>query len=84
MGNTPNKINGVSDDASIANEFMKHFGSVYFDSSLDDVAKAEYLNVSEDNQSLRNQETNIELVNVELIYKCIRDLKLGKASGPDG
>jgi exonuclease III len=84
MGNTPNKINGVSDDASIANEFMKHFGSVYFDSSLDDVAKAEYLNVSEDNQSSRNQETNIELVNVELIDKCIRGLKLGKASGPDG
>jgi len=28
--------------------------------------------------------TNIGLVNVELIDRCIRGLKLGKASGPDG
>jgi len=38
LGNLPSEVNGASDDTSIANEFMKHFGSVYFDSNLDDKA----------------------------------------------
>jgi hypothetical protein len=84
MGNLPNNINGVSDDTAIANEFMKHFGEVYYDSNLDVISKAEYLNDIDDDQLVKSTETNIELVNVELFDKCLRGLKLGKASGPDG
>ena len=84
MGNLPNNVNGVSDDTAIANEFMKHFGSVYYDSNLDVISKAEYLNELDDDQLVTSPETNIELVNVELVDKCLRGLKLGKASGPDG
>ena len=83
MGNLPNKVNDVSNDTSIANEFIKYFGSVYYDSNLDDDAKAEYLDIVEDKQVVTYPETNIELID-ELIDKCIRCLKLGKASGPDG
>jgi len=84
LGNLPNKVNGASDDTSIADEFMKHFGSVYFDFNLDDEAKVEYFDIVNDNQFALSPETNIDLVNVKLIDKCIRCLKLGKASGPDG
>jgi hypothetical protein len=36
------------------------------------------------NQLVTSPETNIELINVELVDKCLRGLKLGIASGPDG
>lgn len=84
MGNLLNNVNGVSDDTAIANEFMKHFGSVYNDSNLDVISKAVYLNEFDDDQLVTSPETNIELVNVEMVDKCLRGLKLGKASGPDG
>jgi len=84
MCDVPIKINGVVDDTSIANEFMKYFGSVYYDSGLDDDAKEEYLNIVEEDQFVLSPETKVDMVNVELIDKCIRSLKLGKASGPDG
>ena len=42
------------------------------------------MNELDDDQLVTSPETNIELVNVELVDKCLRGLKLGKASGPDG
>jgi len=66
LGNLPNKVYGASDETFIANEFMKHFGSVYFDSNLEDEARVEYSNIVNDNQFAISPETNIDLVNVEL------------------
>ena len=70
MCDVPTRINGVVDDTSVANEFMIQFGSVCFDSSLENEAK-EHLNIVKDNQIDISPETNIDVVNVELIDKCI-------------
>jgi len=51
---------------------------------LDEAAKVEYDIACIDKSVSSSPETNIGLVNVELIDKSIRGLKLGKVSGPDG
>jgi len=36
MGNMPQEVNGATDNVAIAIEFAKNFGSVYYDSNLDE------------------------------------------------
>jgi len=80
----PQQVNGATDNFAIAMEFAKYFGSVYDDSNLHEAARVEYDIAWNDMSVSTSPETNIGLVNVELIDKCLRGLKLGKASGPDG
>ena len=77
-------INGHINDVDVANEFAAHFKRV-FSSSGDDVAYSEFVRkradyISDDAQSSFEC---IDKVTVELIDKCVKDLKTGKACGPD-
>ena len=78
-------VNGVHDDVGIANEFANYFASVYHTSDKDIAAVSDF-NVLQ-NKCKREllHSINVEsLINVELVDKCIHELKLGKAHGPNG
>jgi len=77
-------INGHINDVDIANEFAAHFKRVFTSCGDDEVygdfvrKRADY--ISDDVQSSFEC---IDKVTVELIDKCVKDLKIGKACGPD-
>ena len=78
-------INGSNKDLDVANGFADHFKAFCSNSNYVTEAKSEFeallTSVSCDNfdaDKLRS------LVSVESMDKCIKKLKLGKASGPDG
>src|SRR5688572_9001979 len=79
-------INGTNDGVSVANEFASHFESVYCDSSSNAEARDDfgslYSNIYTSQSNTLNNITP-DLITVELVDKCIRKLKLGRASGPD-
>ena len=87
MYNKPQYINGVSGNAKIANEFARYFNSVYYDSHLDLEGKSSFVDANNDAQLESNSlaESYVyDMIDVELIDKCLRNMKRGKASGPDG
>ena len=76
-------INGHVKDEEIANEFASYFRSVFYNSDDDVNSKMSYCN---DRDSVANKgyySECIDDISVEVVDRCIRDLKLGKACGPD-
>ena len=78
-------INGSNKDVDIENAFAAQFSSVYC--SSDDAADAkkelEALLSGANNDDF-SKERLCELINVESVDRCMQNLKLGKALGPDG
>ena len=81
------KINGLNSNKLIAEEFAENFSQVYNGASHGQLnTKSEvYTNKPDSSSSFSNKSNNFDqsAISFELIDKCIRDLKLGKASGPD-
>ena len=74
-------VNSSNKPADVAEAFASHFSSVYTNS---DDAKSEFDDICRGSSSHELSCDDVfRIVNVELIDKCIRKLKLGKASGPD-
>ena len=77
-------LNGSNDPIQVANSFASHFKTIYYDSSTNCEARDEYDNlVSGISLDQVNNDVSPYLINVEIVDKCIRKLKLGKACGPD-
>jgi len=76
-------INGHVKDEEIANDFASHFRSVFYNSDDDVNSNMSYYNYRD---SVANKGSTSECnddISVEVVDRCIRDLKLGKACGPD-
>jgi len=77
-------INGSNDSSNVANAFANHFSKVYQKASPDVSDKTD---IQELLDGYKGEEYNAfelcDLINVELVDKCIRRLKSGKACGPD-
>jgi exonuclease III len=73
-------INGSVNDQQIADAFAVHFSDVFTAIPSD---KYETSNTIIDNRSLLAPD-DANIINYELLDICIRNLKCGKASGPDG
>lgn len=84
--NKPLHINGIQGNEEIANEFSKFFNGNFVDSSADSDARKEFVHLCENIGQFTPvcDSTALQHINVEVIDKCLRGLKLGKASGPDG
>jgi len=78
-------INGCTSDDGIANAFADHFAKVYYNSHVDCTVKDRYQCVRDKCKQVDDKRIGgcIDGVSVELIDKCIRDMKKGKACGPD-
>jgi hypothetical protein len=76
-------INDSNDEVNVANAFADHFQSVYYDSSTNRGAKLEFEQMMANLAPACSASRISSLFTVELVDKCIRKLKLGKASGPD-
>ena len=78
-------INGSNNERVVSNAFVNHFSSIYSTSYNDLDAKRDFdvlcASIADDNSNKANL---ISIVNVESVDRCIRKLKLGKASGPGG
>jgi len=78
-------INGYTDDVGIANEYAKHFSSVYYCSS-DDCESAKNF---PHNTEVRISDSGmldykcLNNMTVELIDLCLSNMRKGKACGPD-
>ena len=78
-------VNGVHNDVGIANEFAKYFASVYYSSDVVSDAVSDFNALQSQLKLELTHNINVDcLINVESVDKCIHELKLGKASGPDG
>jgi len=78
-------IDGHSDDGEIAQVFADKFRSVYYDSACTGCVTQEY---ADEFQKVLNSkgveyEHCMSRIDVALVDECIRDLKRGKATGPD-
>jgi hypothetical protein len=73
-------INGSVNDQQIAESFAVHFAEV-FTAAPSDKYETSYTCIG--NCSVRNPD-DANIINYELLDSCIRNLKCGKASGPDG
>ena len=74
-------INGCNDGTTVANAFAKHFSLVYQNASVSDDSEIEFLLDSlPDDRCVNGM---VDLVTVELVEKCVHQLQLGKACGPD-
>jgi hypothetical protein len=82
--NQPQHINGKADNIDLANEFAHHFGEVYFDSNLDTEAHNEFSNEYLVVEQLQPGVIDVGVIDVELVDKCLHNIKMGKACGPDG
>jgi hypothetical protein len=78
-------LNGCSDDADVANIFADYFSMVYYDSNNNVEAKSIYHKDFDEARMIDGlkQDQCLSAISVELIDKCIRNLKTGKACGPD-
>jgi len=78
-------INGCNNDGDVANVFASHFQSVFYNSDDDQSAKYSYLHKRDEciKNGLQSSIECIDKITVELIDRCIKKLKLGKACGPD-
>jgi len=79
-------INGSNDPSHVANTFADHFTKVYVvNADMEDKACSPHTLVDNNNDSVMSSVSQLCLdINVELIDKCIKKLKLGKAGGFDG
>jgi len=76
-------IDGCNDSVFVANAFAKHFSAVYQQSSVNDSDESiikSLLRRLPDEQRVPKLSNRIT---VELVDKCIHQLKVGKACGPD-
>ena len=73
------------DDVGIANEFAKHFKSVYYCSSDDCKSITDFLRNREIRvaNSVMSDCKCINNMTVELIDHCLSNMRKGKACGPD-
>ena len=77
-------INGSTKDVDVANAFAVQFSSVYCSSDDAAEAKKEFeALLSGANNDDFSKERLCELINVESVDRCMQNLKLGKALGPD-
>ena len=77
-------MNGSNKQSDVAYAFANHFGSVYVNSADASTVKSEFDSLFLSSVSNNpKSESLFDMVNVELIDKSIRSLKLGKACGPD-
>jgi len=79
-------IDGSNDDIYVANAFANHFNRVYESAAVDASNDCNNIKLVLDGivgENLSDSDVT-NLITVELIDKCIRQLKLGKACGPDG
>jgi len=75
----------VHNDVGIANELAKYFSSVYYSSDVVSDAVSDFNALQSQLKLELTHNINVDcLINVESVDKCIHELKLGKASGPDG
>ena len=77
-------LQGSNEASHVANVFADHFKSVYYNSANDLGAKAKFENFLLQAQLLDDDPNTTTAISVELVDSCVRKLKLGKASGPDG
>ena len=76
---TITSINGLSDNCIVANTFRSLFGAVFYNSDDDTVSVNAFLTMFKNNMSSNSCEGVIN----GLTEKCVNDLKLGRACGPD-
>ena len=79
-------INGSNKNVDVANSFANHFQSVYCNTCASDssAAKKEFETLLGNSPYMNECSSNVSsIINIELIDKCLRKLKLGKACGPD-
>ena len=77
-------INGCCKYIDVANEFAKHFEKVFYNSHEDNTSYNKYLNKrTEMNNDMQSSYECLDKITVELIDKCAKELKKGKACGPD-
>jgi len=80
----PQHINGIIDEKEIADEFAKYFADVYYDSNNDVEGKCDFFNECKEMEMSADNHFDVSMINVELVDKCLRNIKKGKACGPDG
>jgi len=78
LQNTP-RIHGLDDNEQIAEEFSSYFAQIYNGLPSATNSKCDHDVIATD---LRN-DFDKSLIDYELVDKCLHNLKLGKASGPD-
>lgn len=86
LSDKPQQVNGLNDSGEIAQAFADSFKNVHYNSYSDVETLNQYSKLCNDSDCLDdecNEDVLIDSVNVELVDKTIRSLKLGKASGPD-
>ena len=77
-------VNGCQGNLEIANVFAKHFSEIYDAPNCDDSqSKQEFFDTCQQYRC-NNNTSDIDDITVELVDKCLRDLKIGKACGMDG
>lgn len=76
-------VNGSNSESHVATSFADHFEAVYHDCSAGDNAKLEFDKLIAASAQTMGAPSITSHFSVELIDKCIRKLKLGRASGPD-
>ena len=77
------KVSGFDNDKDTVDGFAKHFQAVYFDSALADEAKKDFDTKYNAMSFDKNANLFMDLVNVELVDKCLHNMKLGKTGGLD-
>jgi len=80
-----NNVNGYTSDVDIADEFAVHFKKVFCRSDDDVSSRSEYLHKHAEciTDNVQSGSVCIDKVTVELVDRCLRKLKIGKARGPD-
>ena len=77
-------INGSNKDVDVANAFAAQFSSVYcFSDDAADAKKELKAVLSGANNDDFSKERLCELINVETVVRCMQNLKLDNALGPD-
>ena len=79
----PTYINGLDNDDKIAAEFAKTFSAVYYNSYDDKDSMDKFREACNAHTPPEGKQNNFDIT-VELLDKYIRQLKTGKAQGPDG
>ena len=76
-------ISGLNDNCSIANTFRSRFGAVYYNSDEDTSSVNAFVTIFKNYRISNSCEDVINGLTTELIEKCVNNLRLGKACGPD-
>ena len=77
-------IDGSNKDLDIANSFAAHFSKVFCSSDCSGGSTSEFHNLHANLKAASNSKPDFDaLITVEAVDKCVNQLKLGKACGPD-